>query len=184
MIANSPYLILGLGNPGKKFCRSRHNIGFSIVDDMADRRGSTFISKKRLASEVSLGPNFILAKPQTFMNESGEAARKLLKFYKIPLSRLFVIHDEIDLPFGTIRLSRDSGAAGHKGIQSIIGTIGKKICRVRVGIENRAKTRIPPTDAYVLQPFSAAEERLLKKQIIPRVLEILAQEITNKNSGL
>ncbi len=168
-------LIIGLGNPGKKYEKTRHNIGFRVVSELASRFQAVFEKKEKLSAEVALlesrGQKILLAKPQTFMNESGRAVAKLLKYYKLPIINLLIIHDEIDLPFGTMRLSQGSGSAGHKGTESIINTMGQNFSRLRMGIENRAISRVPDTEAYVLQNFTPEEEQILKNKIIPEALK-------------
>ena len=169
-------LIVGLGNPGDKYEHTRHNAGFRIVDALAEKNSAAFIEEKKFKSQTSAFDNgdvrVILAKPQTFMNESGGAVQKLLSFYKLPATSLLVVHDEIDLPIGDLRTTTDSGAAGHNGVSSIIESIGQDFARLRVGIENRKEFRIPPTDAYVLQNFTDGEETKLKEIVPQAVAEI------------
>lgn len=176
-------LLLGLGNSGKKYEKSRHNLGFRVVDAFAAEYNAEFEFKKKLQAEVAKAPplkvrggggelfKIILAKPQTFMNDSGKALRKLATSYRLQAASLLVVHDDVDLPFGKIRLSQNSGSAGHKGVESIIQAIGKNFTRLRIGIENREKLKVPDTETYVLQNFTAEEERELKKDIIPQALE-------------
>lgn len=181
------FLIVGLGNPGHPYEHTRHNIGFRVLDAFADKLGSKFEFEKKFNSEIAeitpsrsplhKGENpplkirgVILVKPQTFMNESGEAVKKLTTYYKLPATNLLVVHDEIDLPFGKIKLYGTGGSAGHKGVNSIIQILGYSFLRLRIGIENRAQYRIPATDAYVLQNFTAEENELLAKKIIPETV--------------
>jgi PTH1 family peptidyl-tRNA hydrolase len=171
MISKCPKLIIGLGNPGPNYAKTRHNLGFQVVEALATASGLSFDPKKKLQAEVAKNNRVIIAKPITFMNESGKAMKTMKKFYKIANANLLVVHDEIDLPFGKIRISRNSGAAGHKGIESVIAAIGKKIARLRIGIENRRQQRIPPTEIYVLQNFTREEEKELRGNIIPKAVE-------------
>jgi len=157
------YLIIGLGNPGREYRTNRHNIGFMLVDRLAGRLGVTFsrLESKALVTKAEYsGRRIVLAKPQTFMNLSGQAVVSLARFYKIPLENLLVAYDEIDLPFGTIRLRPGGGSAGHNGMASIIERLGTQdYPRMRLGIGR------PPghmdAAAYVLQDFSRADEEAL-----------------------
>jgi peptidyl-tRNA hydrolase, PTH1 family len=156
-------ILAGLGNPGEQYALTRHNIGFLFVDYVAtklevDATDWRFL-KKHQAEVVTLPDrSLILAKPQTFMNLSGESLSSLCRFYETEAARVFVAYDDIDLPFGTVRF-RDSGSSGgHKGMQSVIDHLGDgstEIPRVRFGI-NHEKREIP-TDAFVLQRFSQEE---------------------------
>ena len=165
-------LLIGLGNPGKKYVNTRHNAGFLFVDsfwkNFRDEFGfSEWEFKKKLNAEISIGKTnskkIILAKPRTFMNLSGEAAKAILKYYKAKLSDLVVVHDEIDLPLGTHRFSTDSSAAGHKGVQNIIDLLGtKNFTRLRIGVDNRGEKKIQ-TDKYVLSNFSSTEVKKISE---------------------
>ena len=172
-------LIVGLGNPGKEYEKTRHNVGFLAVDVFATKHGfPEFRMNKKsnalLSDCVKRGftQSVILAKPQTFMNDSGEAVRSLLQFYKILPADLIVIHDEIDIPLGTVKVSRSSGSAGHKGVESIFSALGTQdFTRIRVGI---SPTDSKPADVekFVLQRFSQAEDTLLR-QTLENVLATL-----------
>ena len=127
--ATQTYLIVGLGNPGRKYKHNRHNIGFMLVDRLAERLGVTFsrLQHKALVTDARYqGKKIILAKPQTYMNNSGQAVRALVRFYKIPLENLLIVYDDVDLPFGSHRLRASGGSAGQKGMQSIIQHLGTK----------------------------------------------------------
>lgn len=176
-------LIVGLGNPGSQYERNRHNVGFRVLDALAKEFAAKFILKTKFKAEIAeITPSHsplhkgeevgvtVLAKPQTFMNESGQAVAKILKFYKLNMTDLFIVHDEIDLPFGKMKLYGPGGSAGHKGVDSIIETFGYGFTRLRIGIENRTEYRIPPTDDYVLQNFTPEEESLLETTILPEAL--------------
>ena len=151
-------LIVGLGNPGARHARNRHNIGFMAVDAIARRYGvaaprSRF--KGELAEGVIAGERRLLLRPQTFMNASGEAVLAAMSFYKIPPGEIVVIHDEIDLRPGKVRVKRGGGAAGHNGLRSIDAMIGPDYWRVRIGVGHPGiKELVQP---YVLQNFSADE---------------------------
>lgn len=165
-------LVVGLGNPGEKYKFTRHNAGFLALDyflktaQSEDMASNIFESSKfnsRLVSADIKLPGIFLngclfAYPQTFMNESGIAVREAMQFYKLAPDELLVLHDEIDLPLGTVRISKDSGAAGHNGIKSIIENIGTQdFRRIRIGVESRSENRIPPTEAFVLQKLAPDE---------------------------
>ena len=161
-------MIVGLGNPGAGYKKNRHNIGFQCVDLLAERRGLKFDVKraKAVAAVGALhlpsGPvRVALVKPQTFMNVSGPSVQSLMQFYKIELSDLLVLYDDLDLPLGTIRLRASGGAGGHNGMKSIIQSVGSnEFARLRIGID-RPPGRMDPA-AYVLQDFSPQQEAALE----------------------
>jgi PTH1 family peptidyl-tRNA hydrolase len=175
-------LIIGLGNPGKQYENTRHNAGFILLDEI--QKAFSFPEFKfdgKFNAEISEGKSdvkgqmskVILAKPQSFMNLSGTVVKALMDFYKIPLENISVIHDDLDINLGEYKISTDSSAAGHNGVQNIIDELGtQKFTRIRVGIEgaDKKKDRIIPGDVFVLQPFSEEELEAIKK---------LAAEITN-----
>ena len=179
-------IIVGLGNPGKKYKNTRHNIGFQIVDELAKENNfpEFRLSKKfnSLVSESILNnEKIILAKPQTFMNQSGKAAKALTSFYKItPPGRvvitrpgrvvdLVVAHDDIDLSLGKIKIVKNRGAAGHKGVESIIKELGTEdFIRFRIGIQPE-KGKPKNVEKFVLQKFDKEEKEILK-QIIQQAL--------------
>jgi len=152
-------LIVGLGNMGPRYAGNRHNIGFQAVDALAQAHGLTFSRSEQhaLVAHGSLGSQrVILAKPQTWMNESGKAVAPLLSFYKIPPERLLVLYDDLDIPLGTLRFRQDGSSGGHHGVQSIIQHLGtQQFPRLRLGI-GRPPGRMDPA-AYVLQDFDSAE---------------------------
>jgi len=158
-------LIVGLGNPGREYRGTRHNVGFMLLDRLAENLGVSFsrVESRSLVTKAEfLGSKLILVKPQTYMNLSGQAVSSLLRFYKVPLERLLVIYDDVDLPLGTLRLRPDGGSAGHKGMQSIIEKLGaQEFPRLRIGV-SRPPGRMEAAD-YVLQDFSKAESELLQE---------------------
>jgi PTH1 family peptidyl-tRNA hydrolase len=158
-----PYLIVGLGNPGREYRQNRHNVGFMLMDRLAERLKVSFsrLESKALVTKADYeGKRLILVKPQTFMNLSGQAAGALLRFYKVPLENLLVAYDDVDLPLGALRLRPDGGSAGQKGMGSIIERLGTQAFpRLRIGI-GRPPGRMDAA-AYVLQDFSSAEEKEL-----------------------
>ncbi len=173
-------LIFGLGNPGKKYERTRHNVGFQVLDVLARRYGVTFSPHKfrALAARVRIGDeNVLLIKPLTYMNLSGEAVGPIVRFYKVPLDHILVVYDDLDLPFGTLRLRAKGGSGGHKGLKSIIQHLGsEEFPRLRVGI-GRPPNRMEPAD-FVLQPFSAREEEemALVREEAADAIEVWVQE--------
>ena len=162
------YLIIGLGNPGREYKDTRHNIGFMLIDHIAVRlnaRGMKLQSKAIVISALYEERKIILAKPQTFMNLSGQSVQGLLHFYKIPFENLLVAHDDLDIPLGTIRIRPTGGPGGQRGMASTIEQLGTKdFPRLRLGI-GRPPGRMDAKD-YVLQDFSKDDMRLL-----PEILE-------------
>ena len=164
-------LIIGLGNPGKQYQKTWHNLGFLFLDEFQKQNSDNFDGfklNKKFKAKISTGQlceeKIILAKPQTFMNLSGEAVRLLLKFYKLKPKDLWVVHDDIDLPLGKIKISQNVSAAGHKGVQNIIDNLkSKNFTRFRLGIKTEKEYKIP-TEEFVLQKFSS-EEKILKQSI-------------------
>lgn len=173
------HLIIGLGNPGKKYEKTRHNAGFLAVDFAAGFfNAESWKESKKLHALVAKNSNkLIFVKPQTFMNESGLAVAALAKYYKIKPQNIIIIYDELDLPFETLRV-RDSGSsAGHNGIKSIIQHLGTdKFWRVRIGTQNELASKMP-AEKFVLQNFSATELKKLKEKILPEVMEKLEEII-------
>jgi PTH1 family peptidyl-tRNA hydrolase len=161
-------LIVGLGNPGRDYRWTRHNVGFLLVELLAEKNGID-LTKRGLKSIYGRGKigrqDVILAKPQTFMNLSGEAVQRLLRFFKIPPEDLIVLHDDLDLPFGKIRIRLQGGAGGHKGIKSIIESLGVDVfVRFKVGIGRPGKAGQDPAD-FVLEPLSGGEREELKEMV-------------------
>lgn len=167
MSSTSTFLIVGLGNPGREYRENRHNIGFMLVDRLCVRLN---VSLNRLQAQALVGSTsdgdrkIIFAKPQTYMNLSGQSVQGLMRFYKLPLSNLLVAHDDLDLPLGTIRMRPGGGSAGQKGIASIIERLGTQdFPRLRLGI-GRPPGRMDPAD-YVLQDFSPSDLPLLSETL-------------------
>lgn len=162
---SNAWLVVGLGNPGPDYSRNRHNIGYMVVEELASRLGATFKTHKAraLVAEGRLGiggPRLILAKPATFMNLSGGPTASLAKFFDVTADHVVAVHDEIDIPFDTVKLKRGGGEGGHNGLRDISKTLGTKdYFRVRAGVGR------PPGRAdaasHVLKDFSRAEAKEL-----------------------
>lgn len=160
--SSDKFLIVGLGNTGRKYRRNRHNIGFMVVDRLAalyDIPLSRVQYKALLGNGRIANQSVILAKPQTMMNLSGDAVGPIANYYNIPPTNVLVIYDELDLPLGTIRLREKGGAGGHNGMKSIINHLGNDFPRLRLGI-GRPPGRMPPA-AYVLQDFGKDDEPIV-----------------------
>jgi len=176
------FLLVGLGNPGREYTRTRHNIGFMLIDAFAKQLGISF-TRTQFKSLVTdghyLGNRVHLAKPQTYMNASGTSVGALIKFYKIPLEILLVIYDDVDLPFSGLRMKPGGGSGGHKGMDSIIKQVGTPdIPRLRLGVGRPPGQR--QAAEYVLKPFSAQEDEFLAN-FIDRAVEATQAYI---NSGI
>ncbi|MCX5045527.1 aminoacyl-tRNA hydrolase [Aldersonia sp. NBC_00410] len=155
-------LVVGLGNPGPQYERTRHNIGFMVADVLAERVGGRFSVHKKSGSDLLQarldGRSVLVAKPRCYMNESGRPVGALARFFSVPVDRVIVVHDEIDLDFATIRLKQGGGEGGHNGLRSISAALtSKDYLRTRIGV-GRPPGRMDAA-AYVLKPFSAAERK-------------------------
>ena len=162
MLNDDKYLIVGLGNPGREYKQNRHNIGFMAVDRFAAQHHLSFgkVQSKGLLGNGRVGEtSLLLLKPQTYMNSSGDSAAAIARYYKIPIANTLVVYDELDLPFGTLRLRGKGGAGGHNGMRSIIQQLGNDFPRLRLGV-GRPPSRMPAA-AYVLQNFGKADQPLL-----------------------
>jgi PTH1 family peptidyl-tRNA hydrolase len=157
------WLVVGLGNPGPEYSGNRHNVGFGIVEALAARMGGRFKSHKARADVIEgrlAGQRVVLAKPRSYMNESGGPVSALRDFFKVPLDRLVVVHDELDLPYAGLRLKLGGGDNGHNGLKSLRRSLGSgEFNRVRFGI-GRPPGRMDAA-AFVLRDFSAAERKEL-----------------------
>lgn len=174
------YLIIGLGNPGREYKDTRHNIGFMLMDYLAEKleaRGMKVQSKAITISALYNEKKIILAKPQTYMNLSGQSVQGLLNFYKIPFENLLVAHDDLDIPFGTIRIRPTGGPGGQRGMADTIEQLGTKdFPRLRLGI-GRPPGRMQAKD-YVLQNFSKDEQKLLP-EILSRASDAALEFVMN-----
>ena len=166
---NAPWLVVGLGNPGPEYARNRHNVGFMVADLLADRLRARFGRHRKAVAEVAEGrlglgvdaPRLVLAKPLTYMNLSGGPVAGLAQFYKVPVDRIVAMHDDLDLPYGRLRMKVGGGEGGHNGLRSMSRSLGtKEYIRVRFGI-GRPPGRQDPAD-YVLADFSTVERKELE----------------------
>jgi PTH1 family peptidyl-tRNA hydrolase len=172
-------IIVGLGNPGKKYKITRHNVGFMVVDALADQKSLSWQYNKKFKSTICKDKDIILVKPQTFMNNSGQAIQAILSYYKLLPKRfgliqkkdinlssvLMVIHDDIDIELGKYKISENSRSAGHKGVASIINCLKtKNFKRIRTGIRTERANTIP-AEKFVLQNFSESELTIIDKLI-------------------
>ncbi len=154
-------LLVGLGNPGKKYELTRHNLGFRVLDMLAGS-GKWEVKYDSMLLKTD---DVILAKPQTFMNKSGTAIKQILKFY--PDAEMIVVHDDIDLPLGSLRVQKNISSAGHNGVQNIIDELGTQdFIRLRLGINNPdSRFKIQDSETYVLQKFTKDEETLVQAML-------------------
>lgn len=180
-------IIVGLGNPGTKYEQTRHNAGFLALDWFTKDRDMIACQSKFKAQICEYhegGVKIFFVKPQSYMNLSGQVVREIAGFYKIdPSTDLLVIHDEKDLPFGTLREAHGSSAAGHNGVQDIIDELGTKdFARIRIGVESREPDSPLPTDEFVLQKFSAEEWQTLQEKILPEVSNLTEKFLQTKTA--
>lgn len=164
---NQQYIVVGLGNPGRGYRSNRHNFGFMVVDNLSKEiniRLGRLQSRALVGNGVYAGKRILLAKPQTFMNLSGQSVRSLVNYYKIPLGNLLIVHDDLDLPFGTLRIRPGGGSGGQRGLASTIEQLGTQdFPRLRLGI-GRPPGRMEAAN-YVLENFTDSEE-VISKQVI------------------
>ncbi|MGW0635062.1 aminoacyl-tRNA hydrolase [Nocardia salmonicida] len=160
--SSGPALVVGLGNPGPEYERTRHNVGFLVADVLAERIGGRFAVHKKSGADLLQarldGRQILLAKPRTYMNLSGRPVAALAKFFSVPVDQVIVVHDELDLPFGILKLKQGGGEGGHNGLRAISQALTtKEYLRTRIGI-GRPPGRQDPAD-YVLKPFAAPERK-------------------------
>lgn len=176
-------LLLGLGNIGAQYTRTRHNIGFMVTDQLAQSLDATWRTESKFKAQVAeatlADQRLILAKPATMMNLSGEAAQRLMQFYKIAPEDVWVVYDELDVPFGRLRIRVGGGTNGHQGLNSLVQHIGASFTRARVGISLNDRTR-EPSEVYVLKPFNADEQTHLPT-IIKRTATIIHDQLTTES---
>jgi PTH1 family peptidyl-tRNA hydrolase len=184
-------LIVGLGNPGTEYARTRHNAGFQFADELARRHGATFRSEPRHRGEVArvriADTELWLLKPMSYMNHSGDPVRSVAGFYKVPMESLLVAYDELDFPAGVVRLKQGGGAAGHNGMRDVIGQMGDGFWRLRIGIGHPGD-RSQVLD-YVLGRAGAADAQLIQEaiaaaaDIVPVLMQDGAQPAMNRLHG-
>lgn len=172
------HLIVGLGNPGKKYERTRHNVGFLVVDELARQLNATFKNKTSFEAEVAEVDSITLMKPQTFMNVSGRAVKSYLTKHKCTAADVLVVYDDADIPFGEIKFKQGGSSAGHNGMQSIIDQFekGTSVARIRIGIGRPTHIDVP-LDVFVLQKWTTEEEKKIPEMIkttIEKINEIIA----------
>ncbi|HHH37862.1 MAG TPA: aminoacyl-tRNA hydrolase [Epsilonproteobacteria bacterium] len=156
-------LFVGLGNPGVRYEKNRHNIGFRVIDALVEHYGARDISKNAFHGELFKSNELLFLKPTTFMNLSGKSLQMVKQFYKVELDDIIVIHDDLDLPFGAVRFKKGGGHGGHNGLKSIDSMVGQGYIRVRMGI-GKPLYRSQTAD-YVLEDFSPEESKLLDRWI-------------------
>ena len=177
-------LIFAQGNPGQQYIATRHNVGFMALDSFAESLSVPFSDKPKLKAQIAEGQvngeKVLLAKPTTFYNETGQSARAIVDFYKFdPANDVLVIHDDIALPFGTLRV-RDKGSdAGNNGIKSLNSHIGPDYWRLRIGIYSELRDRMHDAD-FVLGKFNSAEKKVLEAVILPHIKNVIDDFINKK----
>ncbi len=165
------WLVVGLGNPGSNYTLTRHNIGFLVLDHMSGHSGASWQRFPRWKCELAQSGDFILQKPLTFMNLSGDAVQPVLSFHKIPINRLLVVHDEVALPFGTLRLKQGGSGGGHNGLSSIITRLGSNaFLRLRIGVGGASPAERTHANQdladYVLEDFPKTERESLPRLLV------------------
>lgn len=174
-------LIFAQGNPGKQYEKTRHNVGFLALDYYAHNHGASFQSKMKFNADVAemslAGEKILLVKPMTFYNETGVSARSIIDFYKLSSADMLVLHDELALPFGKIRVRHDGSDAGNNGIKSLTAHLTSQFARVRIGIHNTLVPQMQSAD-FVLSTLTPPEITALNKYIFPAVTSITDQFIT------
>lgn len=174
-------LIFAQGNPGTQYKNSRHNVGFLALDAFAEDQKATFTKKPKFFADIAeltvAGEKVLLVKPTTFYNETGQSARLLIDFYKLTTADLLVIHDDLALPFGTIRTRQKGSDAGNNGIKSLNAHLGQDYTRLRVGVGSELRERIADVD-FVLGTFNRADSEALTVTIIPKIITLITEFCT------
>ena len=170
-------LIIGLGNIGARYAQTRHNVGFMVVDELARRHDASWKIDAKLRAEVATlnvdGQKLVLAKPQTMMNLSGEAAQRIVQCYKLTPSDVWAVYDDVDTPFGRLRTRHGGSAGGHQGVRSLGEHIGDGFMRIKIGISLNDRA-VEPSEMYVLKPFDDTE-----KEVLPTLIQAAAIAITS-----
>lgn len=179
-------LILAQGNPGPEYEQTRHNVGFLSLDFFAQQRNTSFHAKPKFYAEIAEvttdSDKVLLVKPTTFYNETGKAARAIADFYKVDTSDILVIHDELALPFGTLRTREKGSDAGNNGIKSLNAHLGENYSRIRIGTWNEIAAKAGSFD-FVLSRFSKEEAGALSATIFPKVVELIDDFIAGKHTN-
>lgn len=179
-------LILAQGNPGTKFDGTRHNVGFAAIDFYAEKAGVTFQPKPKFDANIAdltvEGEKVLLVKPTTYYNETGRTARALVDFYKLETSDVLVIHDELALPFGTLRTREKGSDAGNNGIKSLNAHLGEQYARIRVGIWNEIADKQGSFD-FVLGKFTSDESTKLQGDILPKISQLVDEFVTGEHAS-
>lgn len=172
-------LIVGLGNPGSEYLQTRHNIGFMVIDRLAEQMHASLSYERKLKADVVIlihnGETLIIAKPQTFMNHSGTSVAKIAQFYKIRTDDIWVVSDDLNLDFGVIRVRQGGSSGGHNGLADIIAKVGEDFGRFRVGIKNDELKRIG-AESFVLQKFNKTE-RVKLPEIIQKTSDLISHSL-------
>lgn len=172
-------LIIAQGNPESRYSATRHNIGFLIINTIADKYNAKWQKKAKFSADIAeiniSDEKILLVKPTTYYNETGLSVRKLVDFYKInPINDLLVIHDDLALPFGTVRVRKQGSDGGNNGIKSINAVVGQNYTRIRIGTYNELRDKMDDAD-FVLSKFNAKESAELADNIIPHVFKLVEQ---------
>ena len=174
-------LLVGLGNPGEQYAKTRHNVGFMVLDQLTSRMSAQWRPERKFKANVAqtdyAGQRLIFTKPQTFMNASGEAVQAIANFYTIKPDDIWVIFDDLDTPFGRLRVRHGGSGSGHQGINSLIQHLGPNFWRYKVGISLNDRTK-EPSEVYVLKPFRT-DERTALPQILNQAADIIRQQLTD-----
>jgi peptidyl-tRNA hydrolase, PTH1 family len=174
-------LVVGLGNPGEEYTHTRHNLGFMVLDRLATNWGVHFAAQPKLRAELLVtmhnGETVVLAKPQTFMNLSGNSIQKIKQFYKLENNDIWVVSDDLDLNFGTVRTRLGGSSGGHNGLKSIIENLGEDFGRIRVGIKNDMLAK-QPAEKFVLERFGKSETEKID-EIVSHTVEIIEDNLQN-----
>lgn len=177
-------LVVGLGNVGSRYAKTRHNIGFMIVDQLAAELGATWSDDSKLKAKVATaeldGEKVILAKPTTLMNGSGESVQRLIQFYKLAPGDIWAIFDDVDTDFGHARRRRSGSGGGHQGVNSLIRHVGSDFNRLRIGISLNDRA-VEPSEVYVLKPFNRPEQEQLP-ELINAAAKVLREQLSAASS--
>lgn len=179
-------IVFAQGNPDPDYTTTRHNVGFLLLDSFASKHDVSFLAKPKFFATIAEltveGEKVLLVKPTTYYNETGQSARALVDFYKLdPATDILVVHDDLALPFGTLRTREKGSDAGNNGIKSLNAHLGPDYARLRIGIYNDRRDLIPDAD-FVLSKFTKNEAGTLKDAVVPKALDVINDFIANKHS--